>query len=188
MVNSDDKIASVFLSIRVGLARAVSGIVPPREIEDVVQETYVRVCQSGTADEIRSPRSFMFRTARNIALNYVNRAESRLSDTLDVIGDESELALRDPDGDTLSRVCSNEEFAFFCDAVRHLPLQCRRAFVLQKVYGHSYREVAEILQISEKTVEKHVSMGLARCRTYLLARVDRPGIDRRQKNSSGGRA
>ena len=43
-MKSDDKIASVFLSIRGGLARAVSGIVPPREIEDVVQETYVRVC------------------------------------------------------------------------------------------------------------------------------------------------
>lgn len=171
-MKSDDKIASVFLSIRGGLARAVSGIVPPREIEDVVQETYVRACQSGTADEIRSPRSFMFRTARNIALNYVNRAESRLSDSLDVIDDVSELALSN--GDTLSIVCSNEEFALFCDAVRQLPLQCRRVFVLQKVYGHSYREVAEILQISEKTVEKHVSMGLTRCRTYLLARVDRP--------------
>ena len=43
-MNSDDKIASVFLSIRGGLARAVSGIVPLREIEDVVQETFVRVC------------------------------------------------------------------------------------------------------------------------------------------------
>lgn len=187
-MSGDDKLTSVFLSMKDSLARAVSGIVPPKEIEDVVQETYVRVCQSRTADEIRSPRSFMFRTARNIALNYVNRAESRLSDSLDDTGDGSELALPDPGGDTLSRVCSNEEFAFFCDAVRSLPLQCRRAFVLQKVYGHSYREIAEKLQISEKTVEKHISKGITRCRTYLLARADRPGTNRSQKNSPGGRA
>ena len=187
-MSGDDKLTSVFLSMKDSLARAVSGIVPPKEIEDVVQETYVRVCQSRTADEILSPRSFMFRTARNIALNYVNRAESRLSDSLDDTGDGSELALPDPGGDTLSRVCSNEEFAFFCDAVRSLPLQCRRAFVLQKVYGHSYREIAEKLQISEKTVEKHISKGITRCRTYLLARADQPGTDRSQKNSPGGRA
>ena len=187
-MSGDDKLTRVFLSMKDSLARAVSGIVPPKEIEDVVQETYVRVCQSRTPDEIRSPRSFMFRTARNIALNYVNRAGSRLSDSLDDTGDGSELALPDPGGDTLSRVCSNEEFAFFCDAVRSLPLQCRRAFVLQKVYGHSYREIAEKLQISEKTVEKHISKGITRCRTYLLARADRPGTNRSQKNSPGGRA
>jgi len=85
-VNRPDKVARVFLSIRDALARAVSGIVPPAQVEDVVQETYVRVCQARTLDEIALPKAFMFRTARNIALNYVNRAENRLSQSLDAEG------------------------------------------------------------------------------------------------------
>lgn len=184
----DDKLANVFLSIRGGLARAISGIVPPREIEDVVQETYVRVCQSRTYDELRSPRSFMYRTARNIALNYVNQAETRLADSLDAAQEDDGWTAPDPGGDTLARVCSSEQFAFFCDAVRSLPLQCRRAFVLKKVYGHSYREIAEKLQISEKTVEKHISKGITRCRNYLLARDDQSGRDSNSQKSPGGRA
>ena len=174
-MKSNDKIASVFLSIRSGLARAVRGIVPPGEVEDVVQETYVRVCQAHTADEIRSPRSFMYRTARNIALNYTNKAETRLTESLEAAGDGSVQAWFDPSGDTFERVCNIEEFAFFCDAVRSLPLQCRRAFVLKKVYGHSYSEIAQKLQISEKTVEKHISKGLIRCRSYLSALDDQYG-------------
>lgn len=163
----DDKLTSVFLSIRSGLARAVSTIVPPREIEDVVQETYVRVCQSHCTEEIRAPRAFMYRTARNIALNYVNRAESRLADSFDAALETRNGVAKDPLGDTYARVTSREEFGLFCDAVRSLPVQCRRAFVLKKVYGHSYKEIAERLKISEKTVEKHIAKGMARCKTFL---------------------
>ena len=184
----DDKLTSIFLSIRGGLARAIGGIVPPREVEDIVQETYVRVCQSRTSEEIRSPRSFMYRTARNIALNYVNRAETQLADSLDAAQDGGSWTVPDPSSDTLERVCSSEQFAFFCDAVRSLPPQCRRAFVLKKVYGHSYREIAEKLQISEKTVEKHISKGITRCRNYLLDREDQTRSGRAIPTRPGGRA
>ena len=175
MPNIDDRLTNVFLSISSGLAGMVRRIVPPSEVEDIVQETYVRVCQSNAADEIRSPRSFMYRTAMNIALNHANKAETRLSESLEAVGDGRAEAWRNPGSDTLDRVCSLEEFAFFCDAVRSLPLQCRRAFVLKKVYGHSYSEIAQKLQISEKTVEKHISKGLVLCRSYMSALNDQRG-------------
>ena len=166
----DRKMTDVFVSIRSGLARAVGGIVPPKEIEDVVQETYVRVCQERQLGEIQSPRSFMYRTARNIALNHRNRAETRLADSLGDAELADSPAMSDPTGDTLDRVCADEEFATFCDAVRELPVQCRRAFVLKKVYGHSYREIASKMNISEKTVEKHIAKGIRRCRAYVQSR------------------
>lgn len=184
----DEKLTDVFVSIRNSLARAVSGIVPPKEIEDVVQETYVRVCQTRGIGEIRSPRSFMFRTARNIALNHVNKAESRLADSYDDSEAIGQSILRDPFGDTLDQICTDQEFSFFCDAVRSLPVQCRRAFVLKKVYGHSYREIAKTLQISEKTVEKHISKGITRCRSYMLQRNGDLRVGQGSTSWSGGRA
>lgn len=164
----DKDLTGVFLSIRSQLARAVTEIVPPKEIEDVVQETYVRVCQMKSSTNISSPRSFMFKTARNIALNVVNRAESRLVRPLtdEEIGGESSLLGNEPD--TLDRACADQEFARFCDAVRQLPVKCRRAFVLKKVYGHSQREIAAILGVTEKTVERHISIGFKRCREMML--------------------
>ena len=166
----DDAIATVFLSIRTSLARAVSSIVPPREIEDVVQETYVRVCQANATGDIHSPRAFMFQTARNIALNYLSRADNRLVDSVDIQQDADLLGAAGADYDPLALACSGEEFALFCNAVRNLPLQCRRAFILKKVYGHSYQDIAKKLGISEKTVEKHIAKGLLQCRSYLQSR------------------
>lgn len=166
-MGTDDKLAKVYVSIRGVLARAVAGIVPPNEIEDIVQETYVRVCQTKNRFEIASPRSFMLRTARNIALNHVNRAESRLADSMD-LDEVSTLIPADRMTDTtLGKVCSDERFSLFCDAVRQLPVQCRRVFVMKKVYGHSQREIATALEISENTVEKHIVKGAKRIRNFM---------------------
>lgn len=168
----DEQLTGIFLSIRNRLARAITGIVPPKDVEDIVQETYVRVCQAQSNREIISPRSFMFKTAHNIALNHVNRAESRLVQSY---GDSEDLDHALSAGmslDALDQVCTDEEFAQFCDAVRRLPVQCRRAFVLRKVYGYSQREIAMKLSISEKTVEKHISKGIKRCREHMLRHQD----------------
>ena len=185
---SDNEIASVFLSIRAALARAVSSIVPPREIEDVVQETYVRVCQAHVSGDIRSPKAFMFQTARNIALNYLNKADNRLVESLDSHLDIDLAGISDSVGDPLAQACTGEEFALFCDAVRGLPLQCRRAFILKRVYGHSYHDIAQKLGVSEKTVEKHISKGLVQCRNYLRARGFGPEMSISITRGLGGRA
>lgn len=172
-----DGIQGIYMSLRGSLRRAVSGIVPPKEIEDIVQETYVRVCQFEKKGKIREPRSFLFKTAKNLALDHVKRAESRLVVSAEEIS-ESELQAVDwPVDETFDRVASDIDFCQFCEAVRHLPVQCRRAFVLRKVYGCSQREIAREMNISESTVEKHIAQGIKRC-TYFM-------MQHRQHNRSG---
>ncbi|MEQ8207608.1 MAG: RNA polymerase sigma factor [Woeseia sp.] len=167
MIVDSHSVASVFLSIKDGLARAIAGIVPPKEIEDIVQETYVRVCQVKSSESIHEPRRFLYRTARNLALDFRKKAETRLTDAA-----EWEEDFTDEDGllkdETFDLVATNEEFAQFCEAVRHLPVQCRRVFVLKKVYGLSQREIAKELDIKESTVEKHVALGIKRCTYYMM--------------------
>lgn len=160
---------TVFIALRSKLARAVSQIVPPREIEDIVQETYVRVCQVENQGDIHHPQSFMLKTARNLALDYIKRAESRLVVSMDEHLESELPGLRTSDDDTCDRAAANQEFGHFCEAVRQLPLQCRKAFVLRKVYGYSQKEIALSLEISESTVEKHIATGIKRCAHYMKA-------------------
>jgi RNA polymerase sigma factor (sigma-70 family) len=161
-------ITDAYLSCRSYLARAVSRIVPPHEIEDIVQETYVRVCQFKPKEEIKAPRALMVRIARNLALDHIKRAEWRLTSRIDEDSVmEAGKAARLAD-ETFNRVTSDEEFAQFCEAVRELPQQCRRVFVLKKVYGHSQREIARELDISQSTVEKHIAKGMKQCVYHML--------------------
>lgn len=156
-----------FLLCRAYLRRVVSRIVPPNDIEDIVQETYVRICQFTSQEEVREPRALMAKIARNLALDHIKRAEWRLSTRLEDVS-EAELAQAGGVDDPLRLAVSNEEFGHFCEAVRSLPQQCRRVFVLKKVYGHSQKEIARILNISESTTEKHIAKGMSHCIQYMM--------------------
>lgn len=163
-----DGLLEVFTALRVRLALVVMRIAPPEEVEDIVQETYVRVCQMERKDAIREPRSFLFRTAQNLALDHVKRAESRLTSSSSDTIDETDFNSDGPAVDsTFTQASSDEEFRQFCEAVRRLPQQCRRAFVLKKVYGHSQREIARKMNISENTVENYIVLGVKRCELFL---------------------
>ena len=165
-MTDSDKLVDVFLGLRTRLVRLVIGIVPPKDVEDIVQETYVRVCRIENKDAIREPRSFLFRTAQNLAINHVKRAESRLTDGVDAIDEVSGINDLSYDDQTYAQVTSDEQFALFCEAVRHLPQQCRRAYVLKKVYGYTLKEIAQEMELAESTVEKHIVAGAKKCMLY----------------------
>jgi RNA polymerase sigma-70 factor (ECF subfamily) len=174
-MSNENKLLEVFVALRRKLARAVSRIVPSPEIEDIVQETYVRVCQFEQVGDIRHPRSFLYRTARNLALDHVKRSASRA--TVNLSGDEEEQS--DSDGDVpqagldvCDQLAAKQEFEIFCAAVQQLPLQCRRVFVLRKVYGYSQKEIARALDIGESTVEKHIAYGIKRCSSFIAERTE----------------
>ena len=175
-MNVDRRLGNLFVAMQGQLARAVTSIVPPGEVEDVVQETYVRACKASSLGELRAPRSYMLKTARNLALDHVKRAGYRLVDSLDSAGDGDRESTVPQERDTLEQVCSDEDFALFCAAVRDLPLQCRRAFVLKKVYGYTQREIAEEMQISEKTGEGHIARGITRCKRIVNAHRSGRGV------------
>ena len=157
-------ILETFLAHRNALFRMIGRIVRPNEIEDIVQETFIHSYAASRNQQIHNPQAFMFRTARNLALNCVNRAEQRLNTSIEEL-DEFDFA---SDTDLLERQHHSEEmFVNFCRAVSSLPVHCRRVFILKKVYGLSQKEIASFLGISPSTVEKHIARGMTVTAEYL---------------------
>ncbi|MBB6522567.1 RNA polymerase sigma factor [Pseudoteredinibacter isoporae] len=165
----NDRYTEIYLSIREQLLRVVSRIAPPKDIEDIVQETYVRLCQVKCKDDIQAPQSFMFKTAKNLALDHIKRAESRLALSMEEeeVFQQLQNSQHSQTDRTYEQAASEEEFALFCEATRRLPVQCRKAFILKKVYGHSQKEIAKELGLSESTVEKHIALGIQRCAQFM---------------------
>jgi len=161
---SKSGILETFLAQRNALFRMIGRIVRPTEIEDIVQETFIHSYAAARNQQIHNPQAFMFRTARNLALNCINRADQRLNTSLEEL-DEFDFAT---DTDLLERQHhSAEMFANFCRAVASLPVHCRRVFILKKVYGLSQKEIASFLGIASSTVEKHIARGMTVTAAYL---------------------
>jgi len=166
-MSNDTLFYKAYLASRNSISRLVARIVPPHEIEDIVQETYVRICQIENKESITSPTSFMYKTARNLAIDYQKQARIRLVDGIENMETfEQQLPERHKD-EMYESALSNNEFSHFCEAVRQLPVQCRKVFVLKKVYGYTQREIAAQLNLSESTVEKHIANGMKRCTLFM---------------------
>lgn len=143
------------------MAKAVRRIVGHHDVEDILQEAFVRSFEAEGRYPIRNARAFLLRTATNLALNHVTRAGYRTTGSLDALAEELPAEGTVPPD---AQADADQRFVAFCNAVGGLPEQCRRVFILRKVYGLSQDEIATQLGIAESTVEKHIAKGLLLCR------------------------
>lgn len=158
-------VSEVFLANLGGLKSHLSRLLHSRhDIEDVLQDTYIRAVQAEKVTEIEAPQAFLYKICQNLALNHNSKAAHRLTDYIadfeehDVLGGGSSLDYQ---------LHQENRFVTFCSAVKVLPAQCRQVFVLKKVYGLSNKEIAQRLDIAVSTVDKHIGRGMVACRNYL---------------------
>lgn len=141
----------------------------PQEIEDLSQETFLRAFAAEAVQDVREPRAFLFRIAKNLALNERAKHSNAMTDSMEDSADPSVLG---SDGQVPidEQVDARRRVRVLASAVASLPPQCARVFVLRNVHGYSRKEIAESLDISVSTVEKHVATGLLKCSEYLRKR------------------
>jgi len=140
----------------------------PEDIEDVVQDSFLKTLEAATKGEIQHPSSYLYTTARNLAINKLTRNYYELFDFIENFPEDMALL------ETVSledEAISSERLMLFCRVAAQLPEQCRKVLILRKVYGYSQHEVAEQLEISVSTVEKHLVKGMLRC-TEFMSRQD----------------
>jgi RNA polymerase sigma-70 factor (ECF subfamily) len=138
-----------------------------RDVEDVVQESYLEVWRSRATQPIRSARAFLFTVARHLALNLVARERSA-----PVVGVANlrklDVAAESPDA--AEATARSETRRLLVEALATLPPRCREITLLRKIEGMPQKEIAARLGVAEKTVEEQVARGVRRCETYLRRR------------------
>lgn len=117
------------------------------EAEDIVQDCFVRLLELGKYD-----KPLLYTTVRNACIDRLRRKNPILreispSDLSGVISDEQAID-------------SSYREAELWTAIDELPSRCREIFLMGKRDGMTYREIAEELGLSEKTVEHQMSKAL----------------------------
>lgn len=130
------------------------------DAEDLVQDSFVRLLETGRTQEIANPRAWLYRTGANLAADA--RDHRRVRATVHV--DDADVeAVADRRADPARVVEARQQAKQVWAALQTLPEACRHAFLLNRFDGMSQREIALHLGLSEKTVERHVLRALAAC-------------------------
>ncbi len=165
------KFTSTFVDISKQLKRFVSRIVQPDDVEDIVQETFVKSYEADLKQDIQFPRSYMLKTAKHLALNHIAKWDNKFNDSLE---NDNELPVLLKSMKLEDEYTSKERFLLFCRATEQLSSSIRKCFILKKVYGMSQKEIADQMQLSQSTVEKHIAKGLLQTMLYMREHEQSP--------------
>lgn len=135
-----------------------------RDVDDVVQESFLRIWRARAAAPIQSARGFLFRIARNLALDLVRR--EKIS-PLTAVTDLAALPVVEDKADAAESACANQELMLLAEAIDALPARCREIVILRKLRGVPQKEIAAQLGLSEQTVQVQVLRGVKRCEAFL---------------------
>ncbi len=126
--------------------------------EDIAQEVYLRIAQRKDAAAITNKKAFLFRTAKNLIIDLARYRKSRERDNFVPITDD--ICVDETPGPEQVAV-GRQAIANLKLALDELPVNCRTAYVLQRVRGMTYNEIAAHMGISVSSVEKHMMMAIA---------------------------
>jgi len=143
-------------SLRRYLASLVSS---PETAEDLAQEAFARVYAIDAA-RLRSPQSFLYRTAHNLALDHIRHQRVAAAEPL-IDGLAERIAQDSPSAEAW--LASREELAIVHRAMNELPPKCRQVFLLLRFEELSFKEVAARMGLSETMVRKYAFRALEYC-------------------------
>jgi len=135
-----------------------------QDIEDTVQETYLRAYVAEQKKDIEQPKAFLFRIAKNVALTELTKKSRQITDYLE---DSSSSVVLETVASVDREVEAREQLGIYCEAVAALPDKCREVFLLRKVHGLAHKEIATRMALSVSSVEKYLRQGILACHAFV---------------------
>lgn len=124
------------------------------QAEDIVQQVFVTLWEK--RDELTidgNPRSYLLRSTHNACLNHIKHLKVREEHATHVKSESEQSDAADH--------LEQEEFRTRVqELIRALPPQCRKIFLMSRLQGKKYQEIAADLQLSVKTVENQMGKAL----------------------------
>ena len=145
------------------LCRMAFGYIPDmHECKDIVQECFIAAWNNGKHElEDKEFLSYMVRAVKNNCISYLRKQNLSIVSLDDKQSPIALLEIIDEDDEDMT---SKEKLNKILSI---LPPKCKEIFLLNKLYGLKYQEIAIKLDISVKTVENHMGKALKLIREQL---------------------
>jgi RNA polymerase sigma-70 factor, ECF subfamily len=153
---------SVFRQWYPSLCHSTYRIVKDKDkAEDIVQDVFVKMWENRKEIEINiSVKSYLFRSCINTALNEIARQKNAIH-----VSSENELIIDSQNtGDNIEQQDLQHRID---EGLNLLPPACKSVFILSRFEEMSYKEIAQTLDVSIKTVENQMGKALKILREHL---------------------
>jgi RNA polymerase sigma factor (sigma-70 family) len=155
---------SVFIAQRLVLLRTLQRMVDnPSTAEDLLQETYLRVARALNERPITHLEPFVFQTARNLALDHLRARRLQERTLLEDVSTDVLHNVAAPGSCAEDAAHAEQLLQRLSSSLSKLSERQQRIFILSRLQGASYVDIAETLQVSASTVQKELKLIMAIC-------------------------
>lgn len=131
------------------------------QASDFMQEAFIKIFENCGKIDFTKAKSYLFTTANNLFLNVIKHQKVKLAYA-------QNNSREDRTGEDPQFVLQEKEYKKqLQEAIANLTEAQREVFLLNRIDGKKYREIAEMLDISEKAVEKRMMGALKKLRAQL---------------------
>ncbi len=137
--------------------------------EDLVMDIFVRMWELPEKLVIvTSVSGYLYQTVHNHCINYLTRKHKQFSElNAETINQLNILIPPDLSTDPLMEINIAELSIRIEQSIEHLPVECRKIFILSRTEELSHKEIAEKLGISENTVKVQIYRALLKLHVLL---------------------
>ena len=130
--------------------------------EDIVQQTFMKIWIKRDSLNIRSSlKNYLYRSVYNTFLKEYRKLKKEELTLLE-LKNSVLIDIIERDDSVLE-----ERIKLLESAIDQLPRKNKEVFLLSKKFGYKHKEIAAQLDISEKTVEKHISRATQSIKKWL---------------------
>lgn len=138
------------------------------QTQELVADVYLKVWNNRQSIEIKTNlKSYFFRSTLNAVISYLRKAKLK---TIPLTHNNEVIEKFEPSPETL--LINRETCNAFKEMIDDLPKQAGLVFRLHKVDGLTYKQIAEVLELSLKTVENHMGRALKTMREMFESKPD----------------
>ena len=138
--------------------------------EEIVSDIFIRIWEKRRdLEKIDNLKVYLYVSIRNAALNHLSLQKRNTTNSLEEFHAEFTSIYFDPE----QLLITADMLALIKRAIDQLPPKCKIIFKLVKEDGLKYKEVAEILGLSVKTVENQVAIALQKIGNTVSFDVDK---------------
>ncbi len=156
--NDEKALQQLFELYGDGLLRFSVSIIKKKELaEEVVCDVFFQLwLQRKKISSIENIKAYLFTATKNTTLNYLEKEKRVRFSSLDDISVTLPIDEICPETELISAELRNA----IEQAIQHLPERCKLIFSLAKIEQFKYKEIAQILGISVKTIDHQLTIAL----------------------------
>jgi RNA polymerase sigma-70 factor (ECF subfamily) len=129
----------------------------PEDCEEVISEVFYIVWKrKNTLSAIKDIKAWLYTVCRNGAFHYLKQKEQYANISID----DMPVNLQINTASVEEKIIEDEMLNLYNDAVAELPERCKLIFLMVREEKLKHREIAEILSITEGTVEQQMNIAI----------------------------